>query len=480
MFRAGIYVRVSTQEQAEEGYSIQSQLDKLKAYCNIKEYILIKEYIDPGFSGANLNRPAITQLIQDVQNKKLDVVLVMKLDRLSRSQKDTLYLIEDVFLQHNCNFISVSESFDTQTPMGRAMIGILSVFAQFERERIRERVQDGKNERAKTGKAMAWSNPPLGYDYANQRYVVNLYEAKIVKTIYDLCLKGLSMNKIKNYIDENFDYKLTKYKTKDGNIHLATIKRVLRNPLYYGALPWKGELYQGIHDALITKEQFDTVQKQLELNAENSIGSRKTPFRSTHLLTGLLYCKECGARMHAQSRRNVNKNNWYYVCYSVSKTSTKYSNGDCKAKLKDGMTLDHAVYEQIENMSNNINAKIKNTNTVDLEKDSLENDFLKKRLKELESKQEKLLELYLDNKVDKDIITTKSKELDNEKQTILTNIKKNKKKSNKLSKAEAKEKITQFIAIYETGELEQKKTILRSIIDRINISENGIEIKWTF
>ena len=145
-----LYARVSTQEQAREGYSIEEQADRLKKYCEAigqQDYSL---YIDPGFSGASMERPELRRLIADVERGIISKVIVYKLDRLSRSQKDTLYIIEDVLLANGADFESITERFDTGTPFGRAMIGILSVFAQLEREQITERMKMGKEGRAKT------------------------------------------------------------------------------------------------------------------------------------------------------------------------------------------------------------------------------------------------------------------------------------------------------------------------------------------
>ena len=152
--KVAIYVRVSTTSQAEEGYSIEEQIDKLESYCKIKDWTVYKVYTDGGFSGSNTERPALERLIKDADRKKFDTVLVYKLDRLSRSQKDTLFLIEDVFIKNGIEFLSLQENFDTSTPFGKAMIGLLSVFAQLEREQIKERMQLGKLGRAKAGKSM--------------------------------------------------------------------------------------------------------------------------------------------------------------------------------------------------------------------------------------------------------------------------------------------------------------------------------------
>lgn len=147
--KAAIYIRVSTQEQATEGYSIQAQTDRLTKYVEAKDFILYKKYIDAGYSASKLERPAMQELIQDVQSKKVDVVIVYKLDRLSRSQKDTMYLIEDIFRPNDVELISMQESFDTSTAFGSATVGMLSVFAQLERKSISERMITGRVERAK-------------------------------------------------------------------------------------------------------------------------------------------------------------------------------------------------------------------------------------------------------------------------------------------------------------------------------------------
>ncbi len=139
MIRGACYVRVSTDNQLEN-YSIEEQTDRLKSYCAAKDITITKFYTDGGYSGGNTNRPALQQMLADITAGNIDVVVVYKLDRLSRSQKDTLMLIEDKFIANSVNFISVNENFDTASPFGKAMIGMLSVFAQLEKDQITERL----------------------------------------------------------------------------------------------------------------------------------------------------------------------------------------------------------------------------------------------------------------------------------------------------------------------------------------------------
>ena len=159
MQRVAIYVRVSTQEQAENGNSLDFQIDKLKAYCQLHEYKIVGEYVDAGVSGAKSERPALNKLKDNID--KIDIVLIYKLDRLSRSIKDTMFLIEDLFKPNNVNLISLSENFDTSQAMGMATVGMLSTFAQLERETIKERMMAGKIQAVKNGKNI--NKTPFGY-----------------------------------------------------------------------------------------------------------------------------------------------------------------------------------------------------------------------------------------------------------------------------------------------------------------------------
>ena len=170
--KAAIYIRVSTDFQAEEGYSIEAQKEQLTAYCVSKSIKNYDYYIDGGWSGSNIERPEIQRLIKDVKDDKISHVIVYKLDRLSRSQKDTLYLIEDVFNPHGVDFVSLNESMDTSTPMGRLMLGILSAFAQLERENIRLRTRMGMKERVKAGLWMGGGRVPFGYDYDKEQGIL--------------------------------------------------------------------------------------------------------------------------------------------------------------------------------------------------------------------------------------------------------------------------------------------------------------------
>lgn len=212
--KAAIYIRVSTQEQATEGYSIQAQTDRLIKYVEAKDFILYKKYIDAGYSASKLERPAMQDLIQDVQSKKVDVVIVYKLDRLSRSQKDTMYLIEDIFRPNDVELISMQESFDTSTAFGSATVGMLSVFAQLERKSISERMITGRVERAKKGfyHTGGQDRPPAGYQFnSDNQLIINEYEAAAIKDLFRLYNDGLGKSSISEYLKKIILAKINGY-----------------------------------------------------------------------------------------------------------------------------------------------------------------------------------------------------------------------------------------------------------------------------
>ena len=180
-----LYRRVSTDKQADEGYSLDVQSEKLQAYSktftNVRE---VRDYMDDGYSGSSLDRPGMKRLIKDIESGEITHVIVVKLDRLSRSQKDTLHLIEDIMLPANVAFISIMESFNTDTAFGRAMVGILSVFAQLERENIFERTRGGMQKRVEKGYWPGGGRTPYGYDYDPARGIlVPNEQAEVVRYI---------------------------------------------------------------------------------------------------------------------------------------------------------------------------------------------------------------------------------------------------------------------------------------------------------
>lgn len=279
MKRVALYIRVSTQEQAQEGYSIGEQRERLIAYCKAQNWVIADVYVDGGYSGANLNRPAMQKLIIEIS--KFDVVLVYKLDRLSRSQRDTLHLIEDVFLPNTVDFVSVQESFDTSSPFGKATIGLLAVFAQLEREQIKERTRMGRLARAKSELYHGGGNIPIGYNYQNGKLVVNPYEAEQIRKIFKWYLGGMSLIRIAEKL------RFYGYTNRYGSWNSwSSVRNVINNVVYTGCTQYGGVIVENTHEALVSEEIFQSTQI-MQKQRQEQYG--KHGFQSKHLLTGIAF-----------------------------------------------------------------------------------------------------------------------------------------------------------------------------------------------
>ena len=341
MKRAAIYIRVSTTRQDQEGYSIPLQKERLIAYCKAKGWVVAGIFVDPGHSGSSLERPGITALKSGVEAGKYDVVLVYKLDRLSRSQKDTLYLIEDVLMANNVDFVSMQESFDTTTIYGRAMVGILSVFAQMERETIVERTLMGRAGRAEEGWWHGGGTEPIGFDYVDGELVINKEEAKQVRAVYNLFASGFSVTEISRRMDG--------YKTKHGDwSHTSTIGNVLDNPLYAGIVHFDGVRAVGRHSAIVDPDVDRKVKsRRRAMQRVESAGD------SNFLLTSMIFCADCGARYFPNKRPNGNV---VYSCHSRAKKNKKMvKDPNCKAPHIPVANLDSAVMTEVMELAEDPN-----------------------------------------------------------------------------------------------------------------------------
>lgn len=294
-----LYIRVSTDRQADEGYSIDIQKEKLAAFA--KTFSSVREtrtYVDDGYSGGSLDRPRMQEMIRDIEAGAVTHVIVVKLDRLSRSQKDTLHLIEDVFLPNHVAFISILESFNTDSAFGRAMVGILSVFAQLERENIFERTRGGMRKRVEEGYWPGGGRVPYGYDYDPvQGILVPNQDAERVRYMYDRYLAGASMQTIADELGLTYERLVYNVLTRKSNT---------------GCILYNGEEYQGRHQPIVSPETYEKAMELLRVRSAGRLVS-KTP----HLLTGFVRCGRCGAKMRYLK---WGKAGYKLVCYSQQKS----------------------------------------------------------------------------------------------------------------------------------------------------------------
>ena len=292
-----IYARVSTEEQAQEGFSIRAQEQKLKDFARIKDWSIYKIYMDEGISGKNLvDRPAVQELIADVESGEVQNVLVFKIDRLTRNTADLIYLT-DLFNQKKCAFNSLTESIDTQTASGRMFLKIIGIFAEFERENIIERVKVGLERKVKEGYSIG-SLPSFGYDRpASQKIqTINENEAEIVREIFDMYVnQGVKINDIVRRLNSR------KIATKNNTTWKNnSIRQLLSNSNYIGNVRHhtkdeKREYsVEGKHDAIISEELFEGA---LRLLGNNKKATPRKPPRDDNYFSGFLCCGSCGYKM---------------------------------------------------------------------------------------------------------------------------------------------------------------------------------------
>ena len=452
------YVRVSTDAQVEK-YSIPQQIELITDYCKIKDWYLINVYTDAGYSGANMNRPELQALIKDIA--LYDLVLVYKLDRLSRSQKDTLYLVDDIFTKNGVKFASIQENFDTSTPLGMAMLGILATFAQLEREQIKERMALGRRGRMQQGLWRAGSNVPTGYDYIDGRLIVRPDEKIQIEKIFELYLQGWTINRIRQYMHANYTNRYSSWAQS------SAISTVLRNPLYIGMLPCSnGDVTQGIHEPIIDRDTFDRVQTMLKQRAENFAPALKHPFKANHLLTGITYCGECGGRVSCVGTHKYS----YYGCHRTHDGDPRHKiKPKCKTPNYNVKKLDGMICDQIMQLSfdeNAIKALIKPRKQVDH----------RKAIKSLKAQKSRLVDLYAVGGIDLNELTIKIDALT----ARINALQADKPTDPELSFADAKRIVADAGAIIAGDDMDVKRAFVSSLIQKIVLTGDQIEIHWRF
>jgi len=319
--RCAVYTRVSTDERLDQSFnSIDAQREAGQAYIASQRaegwLPVADDYDDGGYSGGNMERPALKRLMDDILADQIDIVVVYKIDRLTRSLADFSRLIE-IFERHKVSFVSVTQQFNTTTSMGRLMLNILLSFAQFEREVTGERIRDKIAASKRKGMWMG-GYPPLGYEVKDRKLIINEDDAATMRRIFqrfselrsvtevcrELALEGLTTRPVR---------------LKDGGYRNGTpmdkkyISKTLRNPVYVGEVSHKGTVYAGQHEPIITRQLWDRVQAILAEDAHERMGATQTRGKTDALLRGLLYGSD-GQKYHITfSKKPSGKKYRYYI-----------------------------------------------------------------------------------------------------------------------------------------------------------------------
>ena len=417
------------------------------SYAKSKDYTEFEYYIDGGYSGKDLNRPAIQRLIEDCKNHKIDAVFVFKLDRISRSQRDTLYLIEEVFNKYNVSFISMRENFDTSTPFGKAMIGVLSVFAQLERETILERTRIGLKKRAEAGLWRGGGKIPFPYRYdRNTGTLIPIPEqVELLHKMISLYISGKSFNAIGDIVG------------MDESLVETRILSITNT----GKVPYKDEVYDGKHEAVVSDELYE------EILRVNKVRSHEK-YERHYLLSGKVYCGHCGAKYRYQKwgKRLI------MYCYSQQKSKPRYiKDPNCNNKRWDTFEVEDAVLEELFKMSLDLDLFKKTFNIATV---NVKNEY-RTRLEEITKQINNLLN-NIASGIAVEETNKRINELEKEKETI----------EEKLTQSEQKEKdnkvslnmIKNLKATWFDMDFDEQRRIIEHLIDKVIVNDNEINIYY--
>ena len=446
MTKIAIYIRVSTEDQVREGYSLEVQREYLTNFAKQQGYEVFEVYADEGISAGSTERPALQKLLADAKQKKFDLVLVYKIDRFSRRLKDLLNLVEKLE-SYGIGFKSATEPFDTTNSAGKLMFQQLGSFAEFERNRHAERVFPGMVKSIQKGNWHGSKHSPFGYHYNKEKKLleVNKREAKIVQLIFRMRLAGKSIQRITDYLNRS------KHKTRGARyFYNKFIRDILRNRLYTGKVVWNKYHYlknpekkggvkwikndpskviiaQGKHKLLISEQDFEKVQKILDEKRTGPIRSRY----NSYPLTGILYCSECNHRYFGISNianhRTGRRDKWY-AC-----SGRRFHYVRCSGKTVKADAAEKMILSAIENMLESDKLKdtcpeqsrgdrwlsmTRNKKSPDLLFFNADPASIKKELTVNRKKQLKLTDLHLKNLLSEETFKEKNETLRKEEEEL--------------------------------------------------------------
>ncbi len=451
MIRTAIYTRVSSQMQVEEGFSLPAQLERLRAYCASQDWDVTDIYTDEGESAKSTDRPELQRMLTDIKEKKIDIVLVYRLDRLTRSVLD-LYELLKIFDMHNVGFKSSTEVFDTTTAMGRLFITIVAALAQWERENLGERVKFGSRQKAKTGQLVT-PRELFGYNLANGKLVINENEAEIVREIFRLYLSGNGMIRILKWLNDP-DYPQLGRKMSHWSHH--SLNYLISNPFYAGYIRYDKSAKEAIiekadHEPIINEEIFERAQEiKKERRNKGRGGTGRFP------LVGLLRC-HCGATMIGSQSTVNGKLYRYYQCANayINKCNWKYRRAD---------EIEKEFIQKIAELVRDLSNAEPKRKKLEPKKDII---YL---LRNVAEKKKRLWDAYEAGLTPLDELKRRLERLNEEEKAI-------KHTPTELSEEERKKSIVNSLnhlrAFWDKAEALEQKEAARAVIERIDIQEDG-------
>ena len=355
--RCAIYTRKSTEEGLDSDFNtLDAQRESAEAYIVSQRHegwvALPQKYDDGGFTGANMDRPALKHLLDDVRAGLVDCVVVYKVDRLTRSLLDFAKIME-VLDKHGATFVSVTQQFNTTASLGRLTLNILLSFAQFEREMIAERTRDKMSAARRKGKWVG-GNPVLGYDVHPDggALVVNAEEATRVRAIFGMYLEHGSLLPVVSELNRR-GWTLKRWTTRDSKVvggkpfTRSRLHLLLTNVIYTGQVRHRGEIFPGEHDAIVDRETWEKVHSQLKASAPGS--TRNLRNKHGALLKGTVRCATCNVGMvHTYTQKDARLYR-YYVCVKAHQRGW----AQCSTRSVSAPELEQAVVDQIRGIGRN-------------------------------------------------------------------------------------------------------------------------------
>jgi site-specific DNA recombinase len=463
---ARIYIRVSTDEQAKEGFSLAAQEERCRQFIQSQGWEVDEVYRDDGYSAKDLQRPAIQRVIQDVKNKKFDVLVVYRLDRLVRSVMDLHYLL-GLFDKYGIKFKSVTEVFDTTTAMGRFFITLVGAMSQWERENLSERVKMGMERRFMEGKRHG--HAPFGYNLDGDRLVINQDEAEVVRWIFQT-YKNHGMTTIAHRLNQKG------IRTKNGSLwHDAQIYYLLTNPVYigqirYGTKKWseKRITLKGDHEPIINEEEFNATQK-LIAKRKNALSPKA--LTSDYPFSGVLYCAHCGAAFFGgKDKRKTGGHRFYYRC------SGRYNVGMCDAPSISESKIEKALFDSLEIIAQDF-PKPKDPPKDTDPKHEIER--IEKEIERIKKRRKKWQEAFAAEAITLEELIERTKEDGEREKQLREELLKIPQEDNtpSISQREFRQAIQDIRTVWNKATREERKQLIHSIFKRIVVAKEGNDNK---
>lgn len=439
------YLRVSTEAQTEK-YGLDMQKQKILEYCNREGVMIDKWYIDGGYSGSKLDRPQITELLDDSEKGLIAKVFIYKLDRMSRDVIDTLNLLYRFLPKYGVQVVSMTEDLKFENPMDKVMIGVNAIMGQYEREVIYMRTRAGMKERVKKGLWMGGGRTPYGYYYDRNDGILHPKEdeAEIVRKAYRLYIDGYSCDRIS---------KMLGFKGE------RIVIQILKRKSNIGIIEYKGEEYKGLHEPIVDEHTFYQAQECMKKRHTNS------HVTNDNILTGLCYCGVCGARMRYQKWGKYHK----LVCYSQYRHGKEYMIKDpnCNNTKVKADEIEVEVEDYFKRFAINVEETQKTESKAAIIEDTI---------KKSNAKIKKYYSLYAENESDNllELIQEEEKKVSELKVELQSEI-----ASEKSVDADRIEEIKRVSDVWDKLNSQEKNKVLKKCVDRVVITRNDVEVYFS-